>query len=260
MYYKAMIWEYVLFIYQCNMLELGHQFPSWKKHSENCQSLPKRTYLRINIRLWSSWQCTVQEWRCISKPSERTLWHESICVAVEEQEYGILVNIISLMLSSTQTEQNLCQMSAMTWKWVIWKNSNWNDPSLPAQCWMGHNSCCGWLPADCSRIRQRLRPARGWSNTHLDTSESQDHCGIQEDNEALIMQQCLLFSATSLPVFLWARVAKRSISGATSGGTTPSHDEAHRAVEQGAEKLPRMKQLTQQGNFGDSNSWDNCRR
>lgn len=65
-------------------------------------------------------------------------------------------------------------------------------------------------------------------------------------------------SVNCLPITLWAHVAKCIISGTDGNSTTPRYDHSHDAVDQGIDQLAGMQQLTQQFNFGASNSWDNC--
>lgn len=63
--------------------------------------------------------------------------------------------------------------------------------------------------------------------THLSAKITAEY---KEPVRLRITQQPRVFTAIHLPITLWAHVAKRGISGAAGGGTTPSHDEPHGAV------------------------------
>lgn len=67
----------------------------------------------------------------------------------------------------------------------------------------------------------------------------------------------VFFCGSYLPIIQWAWVAECLISVADSDGTTPSHYHSHDTMDQGVEKLTRVEQVTQQGNFRAWNRWDN---
>ncbi len=72
----------------------------------------------------------------------------------------------------------------------------------------------------------------------------------------LVKLNMIVLCGSCLPITLCTRVAERLVSALDGDGTTPSDDHSHDTVGQGVDKLTRMEQLTQQGNFRACDSWN----
>lgn len=156
------------------------------------------------------------------------------------------------------------QTKPLRQKYLFKRNIQSLHLHIPERCGKRYSSCCESHPADCKRIQQRLQPAEGWGDTHSDTSEGNCHCRGKKQPIRLwtkhVKLNVMVLCGSCLPITLWAWVAECLISAPDGDGATPSHDHSHDTVDQGVDKLTRMEQLTQQGNFRACNSWDDWRK
>lgn len=87
-------------------------------------------------------------------------------------------------------------------------------------------------------------------NTQQTVRKSDKGSSQQEDKVILIQTH------VSGTITVCARVANCLVSASDGDGTTPSHNYSHDTVRRGVDKLTRVKQLTQQGDFRACDSWD----
>lgn len=82
--------------------------------------------------------------------------------------------------------------------------------------------------------------------THMRGNVTEENKKSQSDfyKKQRVPKLLVLFDIC-LPITLLTWVAKCLISGPDGNGTTPSHNYSHQTVNQGADKLTRVQQLTQ---------------